>query len=119
MEDDFELSENFDSKLKQYFGLLPRGWGAFWLGGRVPGLQKQPGRLHRINLVTGLYGYIVNRRAMPLFIDELKKGGTLADHCISRALKNIGCYIAGENIIKHKAGYSILQNRHVDYKDLR
>lgn len=118
LEDDIELCDDFDNRLTYYLKQLPPNWGALWLGGRAVGHVLNSGKLTHLKHTTGTYGYIVANHAFDAFIAELKRGGTLADWCMSRAFDKVSVYRTCENLVKHLNGFSIIQNKVVKYHDL-
>lgn len=118
LEDDFQLCENFDSELEKCFNELPDNFEALFLGGRMitPPRDYSP-NLFKIKATTGAYGYLVHRRFISKALNALAKENKLADWALSSVFENV--YRSKNNLIKHRDGYSFLQEKEVAYKDLR
>lgn len=118
LEDDFELCENFDSEFEKCFNELPNDFECLFLGGRVIGAKKDYSEnLYKIKATTGLYGYLVHERFKEKALLALSKENKLADYALSSVFENV--YRSKKNLIKHRDGYSTLQEKVVSYKDLR
>lgn len=118
LEDDFELCNEFDAELKKCLDELPNDFEALWLGGRVIGLRNDySNNLQTIKATTGSYGYIVHRSFISKALQALSKEDKLADWALSSVFENV--YRSKKNLVKHRAGYSIIKGVEVDYKDLR
>lgn len=117
-EDDFELCDDFDNKLKNVLSELPDDFEVLWLGGRKFGKKiGHSEHLFKVENCTGLFGVIYNRPFIPKAMSALAKENKLADWAVSSVLSN--GFMTKEKLIKHKAGISTLQKKYVDYPDLR
>lgn len=117
LEDDFELCENFDSKLQQCLDELPADFNALWLGGRTIGDKKDYSKnLYSIKAITGTYGYIVNAKFIPALLRALARQNKLADYAMSSVFENV--YKSKENLVKHRNGFSEIKQTVVNYPDL-
>lgn len=119
LEDDFELCNDFDSKLQQCFSELPADFSALWLGGRVVGeVENYSANLYKIKAITGTYGYIVHSNFIPALLKQLAKENKTADWAMCAAFDG-KVFKTKENLVLHKAGHSVIKGQYVDYKDLR
>lgn len=117
LEDDFELVDDFDSKLMKCLAELPDDWQGLWLGGRtVKPRENYSEHLQKIQATTGAFGYIVRKSFVPDLVAELEKFTLLADWAMSKVFKRV--YRSKRNLVKHKNGYSYIQNKDVRYADL-
>jgi GR25 family glycosyltransferase involved in LPS biosynthesis len=117
-EDDFELCDDFDNELQKCLSELPANWNGLWLGGRVKGLREPYSEnLVRITATSGSFGYLVKKSFVPALLYQLNKRNMVADWAKSRAFKNV--FRSKKNLVKHRYGYSYIQNKHVQYPDLR
>lgn len=117
LEDDFALCENFDEELKKAMDELPLDFNALWLGGRLIGKRwDYSDSLLKISGITGTYGYIIKSDFIPKVLSALAKENKLADYAMSSVFDNV--FKTKKNLVKHRAGYSIIQGKDVSYKDL-
>lgn len=118
LEDDFEFADNFEAKLEKCLNELPEDFQALWLGGRLVGRTTDfSENLLKISGITGTYGYIVRKSFIGDVLGALKRENKLADWAMSSVFKNV--FKSKENLIKHRAGFSVIQNKFVDYEDLK
>jgi hypothetical protein len=98
---------------------LPENWDALWLGGTVVKALPYSERLKKLAAGTGGYGIIVRETMYQSIIEMLEKEIYLADVAYMKLQPQFNCFHTVQNLVLHKAGYSTIQKRHVDYPDLR
>jgi len=99
---------------------LPDDWDGLHLGGDGSNGNLKPlsPNLNRCFASWGGYGYIVNKKVIPLLIETISQEKMPVDTYYARLMPNLNWYKSKEMLIKHLAGYSTIQNKFVDYKHL-
>lgn len=118
-EDDIELRESFDTLLQEALDELPANWDALWLGGTTVKAVPYSTRIKKLIAGTGGYGIIFRNTMYQPIIEILKKEMYLADISYMKLQPEFNCFRTAQNLVLHKAGYSTIQKRHVDYPELR
>lgn len=66
----------------------------------------------------GGYGYIVNKKAIPLLIETISQEKTQVDTYYTELMPQLKWFKSSKMLVKHLAGYSIIENKHRDIKEL-
>lgn len=119
LEDDIQFRENFDTLLESALSELPEDWDALWLGGTVNKVRPYSASLKRLQAGTGGYGVLFKETMYPKLIEILKKEMYQADVSYMKLQPEFNCFRTVQNLVLHKAGFSTIQKRHVDYPSLR
>lgn len=117
-EDDAELVDDFDLKLARVMAELPSDWDGLWLGGSKVTFEDYSPLLWRLKLGTGGYCVMMRKRMMEKCLPILEREDTIADICYAQCMADLNVYRTKENLVKHKPGYSLIQQRFVDYPEL-
>jgi GR25 family glycosyltransferase involved in LPS biosynthesis len=120
IEDDVDFTDNFKQKLGKCLAELPYDWDGIHLGGESPNgslLHYSP-NLFKCLASWGGYGYIVNKRIIPKLIEAISQEKMPVDTYYARMMPDMKWYKSKEMLVKHLAGYSTIQKKHVDYKHL-
>ena len=120
LEDDVDFAEDFKNKLGRCMAELPSDWDGLHLGGESPSgsLIHYSPNLYKCLASWGGYGYIVNKRVIPKLIELISQEKMPVDTYYARFMSQLKWYKSKEMLVKHLAGYSTIQQKHVDYKHL-
>lgn len=97
---------------------LPEDWDALWLGGTEVKTQGYSIHLKKLIAGTGGYGVLIRETMFDKIIEEMKQEIYQADVCYMKLQPSFNCFKTTRNLILHKAGYSTIQRRNVNYPEL-
>lgn len=120
LEDDIDFCENFERNLALCMLELPEDWDGLHLGGYSPNgsLTNYSPMLHKSLATWGGYGYIVSKRVIPFLIETISDEKMPVDTYYARLMPKLNWFKTKEMMIKHLPGFSTIQNKVVDYKEL-
>lgn len=120
MEDDIDFCDNFKEKLSECMHDLPNDWDGMHLGGysRLNNLKSYSNNLWRCYSSCGGYGYIVRSKAIPKILERTESKRHQFDIHLSVLMHELNWFKSKEMLIKHLPGFSDIQGKFVDYKQL-
>lgn len=120
LEDDTGFKDGFDRLLESALNELPEDWDALWLGGTSLKVQPYSACLKRLIAGTGGYGILFRDTVYDALVASLGKEDLQADVSYMKNIQpKFNCFRTAGNLVLHKAGHSTIQNRFVDYPELR
>lgn len=119
IEDDIFFLDRFEERLKQVVSELPEDWAAIWLGGfEKVRSEKYSENANRVISQLGAFAYVVRKDFANTLIGALDRGTHLTtDGVYAQIQKRYKCFRAV--LVGHHSGWSTIQRRNVDYKQLR
>lgn len=99
---------------------LPDDWDGIHLGGysHTNSLNYYSPLLKRCLSSCGGYAYIVNSKAIPKILEATENQRHQFDINLAKLMPSLKWFKTTEMLVKHLAGYSDIQEREVDYKEL-
>lgn len=92
---------------------------ALWLGGTTLKSKDFSPRLKRLYKGTGGFGVIFRNTMFRELLLRLNQEDYVADVVYMQLQSKYLCYRTVKNLVKHKAGISLIQKKYVDYPNLR
>jgi GR25 family glycosyltransferase involved in LPS biosynthesis len=120
LEDDVDFCEDFLNELSLTVNDLPEDWEGLHLGGYSPqgSLLPYSSNLFKCNASWGGYGYIVSKKIIPFLLELISQEKTQVDTYYARAMPQLKWFKSRKMLVKHLPGFSTIQKKNVDYKDL-
>ncbi len=115
-----DFCENFNYRLKLALLDLPEDWDCLHLGGYSPPtcLEHYSPLLWRSLKTWGGYGYIVNRKAIPKLLSEIRKETAQVDTHYTNIMCEMKWFKSKEMLVYHLPGYSEIEQKYRDIKEL-
>lgn len=120
LEDDVDFPDNFMTLLNETIKQLPEDWDGIHLGGysHTNHLDYYSGMLYRCYRSCGGYGYIVRSKAIPKILEKTNNSNKQFDINLADLMPELKWFKSKIMLVKHLPGFSDIQGRHVDYKEL-
>jgi GR25 family glycosyltransferase involved in LPS biosynthesis len=120
LEDDVDFTDDFINKLKDCLKELPEDWDGIHLGGYSPNgsTVNYSIMLNKCFASWGGYGYIVNKSAIPIILQEIENEEKQIDTYIAGLMPQLKWFKTKEKLVLHPPNQSTILNKWVDYKDL-
>jgi GR25 family glycosyltransferase involved in LPS biosynthesis len=120
LEDDVDFTDEFLNKLNDCLSELPENWDGIHLGGYSPlgSTVNYSIFLNKCFASWGGYGYIVNKKAIPIILDKIKEEEMQIDTYIASLMPNLNWFKSKEKLVLHPPNQSTILNKWVDYKEL-
>lgn len=120
LEDDVDFPDNFLPVLHQTMKELPEDWDGIHLGGysHTNHLHSYSAMLNRCYRSCGGYGYIVRAKAIPKILERTSNLNKQFDINLADLMPELNWFKSKIMLVKHLPGFSDIQGRNVDYKEL-
>lgn len=112
LEDDIEVCENFNDKLKTVMEELPEDWDLLYLGGwNVGEIEKYSESLNWAKKVFTTHAFIVRSKFYDILLDQINSRKWKVDVLISEVLPSGKCFICEPTLAWQREGFSDIENR--------
>lgn len=120
LEDDVDFCPDFKKKLAVCLDQLPPDWDGLHLAGSSPlgCLRPYSTHLNKCLKSWGGYAYILNRKVIPTLLDLIKDERLQVDTYYTTIMPNINWFKSTEMLVYHLPGYSDIEQKHRDLKEL-
>ena len=112
LEDDIEVCENFNDKLKTVMEELHEDWDLLYLGGwNVGDIEKYSESLNWAKKVFTTHAFIVRNKFYDILLDKINSRKWKVDVLISEVLPSGKCFICEPTLAWQREGFSDIENR--------
>lgn len=119
-EDDLEIQDDFNKKLKSLIDNLPADWDMAYLGCHFHGLkepnQRIAGNVFKMHRAFGIYGVIMKNTVFKKILEVSKEEKIPMDNYITQVQPTINAYCAIPFLVKVIPDFSDIANKFEEYK---
>jgi GR25 family glycosyltransferase involved in LPS biosynthesis len=123
LEDDVVFKDNLENNFKQYYAQLNKEWDILYLSGNYNkhiqnSFEKITDNIIKCNLTYTTHCYAIKNTIYDILIDILNKATKPIDVEYAKIQKNLNCYAFYPGISTQREGYSDIENKKINYKNI-
>jgi GR25 family glycosyltransferase involved in LPS biosynthesis len=118
-EDDVFIPKNFREKLRELLSNVNDDWDMIYLFAENHFLKPDiiTDKIIRLKNTLGTVGILYNRKCIDAILEKIENDLRWIDSSIADLHHILNVYAPSKSIVKHKEGFSIIEQRNVHYKN--